>query len=383
MKIGNVDELKQYEHILFCEEHYNPLGIVRSLGENGINPIGIVIKNSCPITSRSKYFKRVYFVNSIEDGYVLLKKIKRKLPDKKIFIYTSDDKIENYLDSKYEKLKNDFYFFNAGKAGRIAQFQDKYNICEIAKKHGLPLAKTWKVNRGDIPEDISYPIITKSIASTVGGWKDDVYVCYSDKELLEAYKKIKADVVLLQKYIKKKNELEYYGFCVNHGEKTFISISVDYLYLLPQTYSHWMMVYNPKFPEIQKKIAEMMKDIGFEGIFSLEFVVGEDDSLYFLEVNFRNATWSYASTCAGMPLPVLWAKATLKKDIKEEWHKNIKDGFTAMVEPTYLRNQVFVGKVSVIKWILRMRKCSCLYYLNKKDMKPVITWIINYKKGRN
>ena len=46
MKTIDVDEIKQQEHILFCGEHYNPLRIVGILEENGIKPIGIIIKNS-------------------------------------------------------------------------------------------------------------------------------------------------------------------------------------------------------------------------------------------------------------------------------------------------------------------------------------------------
>lgn len=30
------EELKEHKHIMFGEEHYNLLGIVRFLGENGI-----------------------------------------------------------------------------------------------------------------------------------------------------------------------------------------------------------------------------------------------------------------------------------------------------------------------------------------------------------
>lgn len=59
-------------YIVFGFEHYNPLGIVRSLGENGINSIGIIIRNERKITSKSKYLKKIYFVNSIEEGYRVL-----------------------------------------------------------------------------------------------------------------------------------------------------------------------------------------------------------------------------------------------------------------------------------------------------------------------
>ena len=53
------------KYIIFGFEHYNPLGIARSLGENGINPYGIIIKKSRKITSKSKYFKQDFCVNSI------------------------------------------------------------------------------------------------------------------------------------------------------------------------------------------------------------------------------------------------------------------------------------------------------------------------------
>lgn len=45
-------------YIVFGFEHYNPLGIVRSLGENGIKPNGIIIKNSCKISFKSVYFNK-------------------------------------------------------------------------------------------------------------------------------------------------------------------------------------------------------------------------------------------------------------------------------------------------------------------------------------
>ena len=60
------------EFIVLCGEHYNPLGIIRSLGEAGIKPIAIVKKNEFQLTSKSKYIKKLHFVNSIEEGFNLL-----------------------------------------------------------------------------------------------------------------------------------------------------------------------------------------------------------------------------------------------------------------------------------------------------------------------
>lgn len=39
-------ELYSHKHIVLCYEHYTPLGVVRSLGEFGIKPIEIIIKNN-------------------------------------------------------------------------------------------------------------------------------------------------------------------------------------------------------------------------------------------------------------------------------------------------------------------------------------------------
>lgn len=109
-------------YIVFGFEHYNPLGIVRSLGENGINSIGIIIRNERKITSKSKYLKKIYFVNSIEEGYRVLI---NEFAGKNNFVFTSDDQIENYLDEHFDELNDKFYFFNCGKKVDVAVEMNK------------------------------------------------------------------------------------------------------------------------------------------------------------------------------------------------------------------------------------------------------------------
>lgn len=57
----------------------------------------------------------------------------------------------------------------------------------------------------------------------------------------------------------------------------------------------------------------------------------KNDERHFLEINFRNFTWSYASTRPGMPLSILWSRFMLKERI-EDCYKPLKDIFTTMVE---------------------------------------------------
>lgn len=370
--------LKDHLFIVFAIDHYNPLGIVRSLGEMGISPIYIGVKGKVVLTSKSKYISHFHPVSSVEEGYALLLKEYGGFDEEhKPFVLCSDDRTQGYIDSRYEELKDRFIFFNAGAADRINQYMDKYEILQLAGSCGIAHAETKLCERGHIPPGIRYPIITKSISPNQGGWKSDVFICGSEEELRQAYTKIAAQKVLVQSYIEKKNELEYYGFSINHGKDVFFSVAADYLYLIPGYYSPYMNVFEPPYEDVQNKISAMIRKVGFEGIFSTEFLVTEKDELLFLEINFRNATWSYASTCAGMDLPYLWAESMLSGKLPE--HRPFKP-FKAMVEPIDYGKRVDGGSVRLAEWLKDFKECECTYYYNADDTGPYEVLVDNWDK---
>lgn len=373
---GNMSHNK---YIVFGGEHYNPLGIIRSLGEHGVRPIAIIIKGNQVLTSKSKYISILHLVDSIEAGYQLLVEKYSNL-NEKCFLYTSDDNVTSYLDQHYDEIKNKFIFFNAGVKERITYYMNKENINNLARKHGLNVLDTVVVNKGEIPKDIEYPIITKSIASTIGGWKNDVFICRSEEELRSAYDTIQSPVVLIQKYITKENELCLDGMSINNGKQVMYAIASNYNYILPNTYSSYMTVFNFKDAELKSKLNAMFEEIGFEGIFSVEFLVAPDGKLYFCEINFRNSTWSYASTCAGMNLPVLWAESMMKGEISNQAEKEIPSGFTAMVELSDFRVRVLGKKISFVKWLAEAKATKCKFYINKNDMRPVFSMLFSKLK---
>lgn len=374
--INIMSNIKNHIHIVFGYEHYNPLGIIRSLGENAINPVAVVIRGNRKITSKSKYIKKLYFVDSIENGYQLIME-KYGNEREKPFIYTSDDMITNYLDQRYDELKDRFYFYNASIQGRIAYYQDKKNILDLAIKHGLNILKTYVVNVGEIPSDLQYPVITKAIVSTFENWKGDMFICYSEEDLREAYKKIRSQKILLQKYIEKKNELCMEGVSIDKGTKTLISIASQYNYNIADSYSPYMTVQNLTYRSIEEKLMAMFEEIQFEGIFEVEFLIDEDDKLYFLEINFRNSTWSYASTVAGMPLPIIWSSGMLDNKTIDNAYKVIAEPFTAMVEFDDYRKRVKTHQITKVRWLKELRRSRCKYYLGKRDIKPFLSFVFH------
>lgn len=98
------------------------------------------------------------------------------------------------------------------------------------------------------------------------------------------------------------------GCSIIEEKDVLISIASTYNYQLEDSYSPYMTVSNLENDDLKTKLKNMIEDIGFEGIFEIEFLIDQDNSLYFLEINFRNSTWSYASTVAGMPLPIIWER---------------------------------------------------------------------------
>lgn len=377
--------IEQHKHIVFGNEHYNPLGVIRSLGEYGIRPIAIIINKKRKLVSKSKYISKCHIVSSIEEGYQLLLN-QYGQESVRPFLYSTDDSFESLIDDKYDELKDKFFFFNAGLQGRVNYYMNKENIGMLALKYGLNFLKAYRVRRGEIPEGLEYPVITKAIDSKSFGWKADMHICQNEEELKRAFEKISSEEILIQKYIYKKNEYCLEGISVNKGQDVFISIASTYNYLLKHSYSPYMTVRNFKNAEIETKIKGMFKEIGFEGIYEIEFLVDQEDKLYFGEINFRNSTWSYASTCAGMNLPVLWSRGMLQGHIDKNAFKVIKNGFTAMVELSDLKHRVKEGGYSVFKWLKDYKNSDCRYYMGKHDIKPVIymfiSMIFKQRKGR-
>lgn len=367
--MDNIDiELRKHKFIVFCFDHYTPLGVIRSLGECGINPIVILV---CPVNpcmiNHSKYVSKLHIVRSIEEGYSLLQVTYGK-EETKSFLYCGDDKCISFLDTHYDALKDHFIMYNAGEQGRIVWLQNKDNITNLGAEAGLVVPKKEVLDTGVLPKKLNYPVITKVLASTMGGWKDDVYVCQNEAELLEAYKKIKSPKLCMQEYINKVGEFCMEGFSCNDGKEVFMPYAADYIRYYNKSYGHFMNMIPFKDDELRKRINKLFELTRYNGIFEIEFMKGPDGEKYFLEINFRASTWNYAPTVGGGNLPYFWAKSMLIGRIPYEEMKLRDTSFKAMVEPAdFSRN---VRKIGLWNWFKDWKSTECYYYYNKKDPMP-------------
>ncbi len=361
--------------IVMAIEHYNPLSVIRSLGKKGIEPIYIAIKGKGKIASSSRYVSLCHFADSVEEAYELLLKTygNENLPP---FLLCTDDKTISYLDKHYSEIKDRFIFFNAEEEGRINEYMNKDRILKLAQKHGLNTLKTYYVEKGVIPEDLAYPVITKSMSPVAGGWKSDVHICYDERELKGAFDSIKSEMVLVQKYIDKKNEYTLEGFSINHGEEAYYSISITYNYLIKGYYSPYFTVGNADNEKINSALSAMLKEIGFEGLFEIEFLIDQDDTIYFTEINFRNSPWSYPSSFLGKPTPEMWMRSMLKGHIDYE-PNTVPENFTGMIEPIDYAKRVREGRISEAQWLYDYKKTDVTFYYDADDPKPFFLMMEN------
>ena len=354
--------------IVFAQEHYNPLGLIRSLGENGVNPVYFSVKRRGPVACLSKYISSTHFVDNVEEGYKLLLE-KYGNEEQKPYVLFSDDKCVGYFDLHYEELKDKFIWYNAGSQGRINEFMDKDKILQLAKKHGFKVLDSHVVKVGEIPEGLVYPVITKDISPNSGSWKADVHICKDEEELRAAYKEITSPIVQIQHFIDKKNEYAIEGFTVNHGKEIFFGTTLTWKYLIKGYYSPYHDVTMFKNREMGEKLRSLFKEIGFEGIFEVEFLIDQDDTYYFLEANFRASAWNYSSTVVDMPLSYLWVKSMDAGRINPNDEKEFED-FTDMSEVIDYGIRVDGGKVSLAEWLRDFKAAKGTYYYNEKDMAP-------------
>lgn len=192
--------------IVFCSYVYTSLGLIRCLGEKGYKPECICYGESYESAKyifASKYISRKKFFYSVEEATSYLINEYPCRTDKPILL-TIPDPPAYYVDKNKNILERKFILMNAGRQGNIISLMSKQVISSLAKKHGLTVPLMIEIGRQDqIPDNLTYPIFTKSSTSTEGG-KVDESICLSREELEKKQKSFKSDRILLMQYIQKK-----------------------------------------------------------------------------------------------------------------------------------------------------------------------------------
>ena len=364
--------------IVIGHEHYNTLGLLRSLGEVGVKTTLILITNSrCrSLVARCKYISDIY-ISERENIIELLENLRQT--HYKSVIFPASDRIAELLDNNYHVLKEYFYVPGIkGSAARLSQAMDKEQMRNNAEKAGFKVPKSIVIKKGDSVPDFVYPCIIKTVNSAAG--KKDYGLYNSHSELTCGLKKMfeAVDSVQIQQYLKKIKEIIYLGW--SHDGHIGIPCVMTKIREYPVNFGcTGLGVFSPdvnKYFDINK-LKTLIKSYNYSGLFSVEFIICEE-SPYFLEINFRNDGNGYFPGYTGIEtnLPYNYIKA-VKNGIYDNENTVISRPYQMMREITdfnYVRSTAYPWH----KWISDVKHTDVFQYWNRHDPAPFGQLVLNH-----
>jgi len=368
--------------IVIGGEHYNALGVIRSLGELGINPYFVLIANDhiSPCSS-SKYIKETFKIESesYTDVYKFLMNNFNDEEEKPILIPTGDP-VEKFLDSNYNELSKKYILPNIdNRQGEILKCMDKNYQHELCEKFNVNVPNTWLIdlnNKSDIDKKFPKKVIVKPDVSA-DGKKSDILILEGEsaiKEGLMEFKKKDYSKVLVQEFIEYDMEYAMMGIACNDIVIIPGINSNDYIYPNKRGNTSYAEMFPLEEFELDvNPIINMIKNLKYTGLFEVE-LFKKGDKLYFNEMNFRNSANLYAYSGNNIPYIYLYINLLLNNDISEIKQKVDKHYFFC-VEPAHLKN-VKEGLLGFREWARHVKNSTKLIY-NKKDKKPFYKRIQN------
>ena len=364
----------QREIIVVGGNHHNTLGVIRGLGFGGVKPIVILHggDENDPYVAHSCFIKEIKLVSSVENVLQVLRDYSKKLVDKAIVIACSDG-TSSLLDMHSEELSEYYILPGSSKQGLLTTIMNKEKMAELGRSVGFNVPKSWVVETEKDIDGIEYPCITKPILSK-DGHKSDIKVCQDKNELLEVLKNGSCYRYQVQKFVEKDFEYQLIGLSLNKGQEIIIPGFSRCIRPCPGTNTGFLRYQSLDTMELPlDKCKVFIKQIGYSGLFSIEFLRDKFGTDYFLEMNFRNDGNSICVTKAGYNLPYLWYAYNIGFDYKAILNKcNFKE-VLVMPELDDFNSFVRKRKISIWKWIKDVSATDAFMEFDRKDPKPF--WI--------
>lgn len=321
----------------------------------------------------SKYVSKHHALADVKElaSYLLYRESKK---DKEIVISCADV-VTEHLNLHYNRLSERYILPGVKQQGKMVELMDKTTMVEMAARKGINAPHVWT-----LPTDkdkVTFPCITKAYISSHGG-KNDIVICRS-REQLDNFLAENTNNIFVQPYIDKKEEVQFIGCSLNGGENIIIPGMTRVLRSQPNTNTGFLE-YGPidPFYEVLVEYSKAyIRDCAYSGLFSIEFIRGKNDEVYFLETNFRNDGNAICVTESGINLPVIWVKACLNEYYRSELHAPKR----VVVMPEFQDFKlVLQRKLSFLQWLKDLHRTDAFMDYADDDKRPFFQFIIDKLK---
>ncbi len=351
--------------------HHNTLGVIRGMGYKGIFPIVIIVCNGSrePHVRYSRFIKQFYKVGNDIDVISTLKKIASTLSGKAVVIACSDG-VSSVLDLHHNELKTHFIMPGTEEEGRLTRFMDKESMSQLGREVGFNVPETWIVESESDIDSVQYPCITKPILSK-DGCKSDITICNCKEQLINVIKYGSCYRYQVQRFIVKDFEYQLIGLSLNGGDEVIIPGISRCIRPCPGTNTGFLKYVNINSFEVSMdKCKTFVKEIGYSGLFSIEFLRDKSGKDFFLEMNFRNDGNSICVTKAGFNLPYIWYAYNVGFDYKKLLSECVFREVLIMPEFNDFNCFVRTRKIGLWKWLKDIYRTDAFMEYDSKDPKP-------------
>lgn len=364
--------MSEIEAVVVGVDHFNTLGIIRSLGEIGICPVAVILSDEKKTawTLKSKYLnKGLSCTTSLNDHTNSLIKIGKSF-ETKAYLIPSCDAAVKVIDDKKESLEKYYLLPNIyGGEEKISKCLNKAFMAKKAEEAGFLVPVTMSLFANDsLQIEIAkkrfaelYPLIIKEDSSVAG--KNHTRIIETEDDLEKAFKECGTDYVMLQQFISKDEELGIQG--VSHGTDTpFIPGTIHKIRtsLDSMGSTTYAKLTNGVDIDLKKKCEAFIQSLQYSGIFDIE-VLRKGRDYYFIECNFRNGAYGYAYTRLGYNLPEIWIKKYIppKSSISSI---QLINGFNDI-------KHIKAGNVGALTWVKELLSADVKLTAQIRDMAPV------------
>lgn len=346
---------------------YNDIGVIRSLGEKRIPVFYITNKEHVFPIHKSKYIVQTLYCDLSEKEFI--DTIKSVCIQQNAYgvVFPTSDITALYLERNYETLKDFCTFSHAH--GRLEQEMDKLQQVNRAVTAGLNVPSAISADVRYLPETINYPCIIKPLASAFGE-KSYIAICHNSDDLssaLDIYIKKNCHKILIQDLVTDiKLEIGVTGISLPNGE-----VIIKGLF-----YKQGIMGGSAVFGKysieerttLYEKIRKYIQQVGYVGIFDMDFLEDSSGEYHFIECNYRNGAYGYAVTAAGLNMPYIFFKAITSQSWDEP--KELRS-VVFMEERSYILN-LTQKRMSFWHWLKDVLSTDVFLWFNRKDMRPYI-----------
>lgn len=362
--------------VVIGASHHNTLGMVRSVGEAGFRPDVIIYteKPEHEFVSRSKYVNQAHIVGGCDESILKLLKENYGEADGGVVLLPGSDAVSELLNKNKEHLTGFLFPHCSSPDFSLIDCLDKAFMNRVAEANGFAVPKSVVVaSGGDCEWQYTYPCIVKPLESAKGD-KRDITICADVTALSKCLKHYEENgtTALIQEYILSQTEISTMG--VSFGPKKecrlpnvivkerFSNKSATYAKVMP-------IAQRPDFADTAEKIKQLIRSIGYTGIFDLDFLYS-DGKYYFIELNLRNGAYGYGFTRGGLNFPADWCRYMLSGELPGQYEQ---EPIAIMNEFSDLKT-VRKNKGSWLRWLREFFTAKHLI-LQAKDLGPVLAYV--------